>query len=294
MSVMAPLITVVIPAFNRSEKILRALKSVQNQTYENWEAIVVDDASKDNTVKSVQGLSFQDRRISCVLHSSNKGAQAARNTGIRKALGEWVAFLDSDDEFLPESLAARINIALTEKSSAVHSHAYIMHTDKARMTYAAPAFRGRIYKDILKKDGPTFPALLVQKKSLENIGYLDEDILAFQEWDTYIRLAQCCTFSFLPKETFVYDYTGEDSISRDSNRGAYGYKQIVQKHFWKMWLYGGARTIGYHYAVISRWYQMGEDEANAKKYRIKSLIWKMISPGVLLNKLRNMVTPNGN
>jgi glycosyltransferase involved in cell wall biosynthesis len=294
MNVMKPLISVVIPVYNRSEKILRALKSVQSQTYENWEVIVVDDASDDNTAKFVHDMSLQDKRISCVLHFRNKGAQGARNTGIRKALGEWVAFLDSDDEFLPESLASRINIALTENSSAVHSHAYIAHPDKPRITYASPAFRGRIYKDILKKDGPTFPSLLVQKKALENIGYLDEDIFAFQEWDTCIRLAEICTFSFLPQETFIYDNTSEDSISRDFNKGAYGYKQIVKKHFWKMWLYGGARTLGYHFQVISRWYKMGGDEVNANKYRVKSLIWKCISPSVLFNKLRNMVITNDN
>ena len=294
MSTMEPLISVVIPAFNRSEKIMRAVKSVQNQTYKNWEAIIVDDASNDNTAKIVHGMSFQDKRISCVSHKSNKGAQAARNTGIRAALGDWVAFLDSDDEFLPESLASRINIALKENTRAVHSHAFIVHPNKSKITYGSPGFKGRIYKDILKKDGPTFPSLLVQKKALENIRYLDENILAFQEWDTYIRLSECCTFSFLPEETFIYDHTGKDSISRDLYRGASGYRQIVEKHFWKMLRHGGARAIGYHYTVISNWYKMGGDAVKSDKYRIKSLIWKCLSPSVVLNKLENVMIESDN
>ena len=284
-----PLISVVIPAFNRSAKIERALKSVQNQTYANWEAVVVDDASKDNTVDIVKEMSTKDKRIVCVRHSRNKGSQAARNTGIRCARGQWVAFLDSDDEFLTDSLSSRMDMLIKEHTNAVHSNAYILHTNKPKIVYYSPPYKGEIYKDILIKDGPTFPSLLVQRRALENIGYLDEEILAFQEWDTYIRLGKQCKFSFLPKETFIYDYTGSDSISRDDIRGARGYGQILHKHFWNIWLYGGARALGFHYSAISQRYSMGGDKLSSLRYRLNALVWKCFSFSIILKKLKKMV-----
>src|SRR5262245_38190413 len=105
-----PLISVVIPVYNRARIIARALKSVQEQTHQNWEAIVVDDGSTDDTVEIVTDLAQLDNRIRVIRQDKNRGAQAARNVGIRAARGEWVAFLDSDDLYLPNSLEVRLAV----------------------------------------------------------------------------------------------------------------------------------------------------------------------------------------
>jgi colanic acid/amylovoran biosynthesis glycosyltransferase len=287
-----PLVSVVIPIFNREKQIVQALKSIQNQTYSNWEAIVVDDASQDQTMAVLREAASSDPRIQFIQHKYNKGAQAARNTGIRAAKGEWIAFLDSDDQWLPDSLESRMELLLKEHSNVVYSYSYIVQKDKPMQMYYVPAYWGSVYKDVLKKDGPTFQSLIVKKTALEQIGYLDEKIVAFQEWDTAIRLAEHNKFSFLPKPTFIYDYTCEDSISRDSIRGAKGYGQILRKHFWKMLWHGGVGTIGYHYSIIANWYKTGGNEDLFKKYRLKSIGWKIASPYIVLNKLKSMVTNN--
>ncbi|MDP3013426.1 MAG: glycosyltransferase family 2 protein, partial [Candidatus Subteraquimicrobiales bacterium] len=92
-----PLVSVIIPSYNRAQFIERALNSVRAQTYDNLEMIVVDDASSDDTEERVAAMVLMDNRISYVRHLVNRGAQAARNTGVHKAKGDYIALLDSDN-----------------------------------------------------------------------------------------------------------------------------------------------------------------------------------------------------
>lgn len=100
-----PTVSVVIPTYNRAHLVGRAIQSVLNQTYQDFEIIVVDDGSTDNTEEVVK--SFNDPRIRYIRHDQNRGGSAARNTGIKMARGEYIAFQDSDDEWLPEKLESR-------------------------------------------------------------------------------------------------------------------------------------------------------------------------------------------
>lgn len=107
-----PLVSVIIPTFNRAHHLPRSIRSALAQTYPNVEVIIVNDASTDDTAAVL--ATFTDPRLRCLQHSTNQGAPAARNTGIGAARGEYVAFLDSDDEWVPEKLTIQMN-ALLEK-----------------------------------------------------------------------------------------------------------------------------------------------------------------------------------
>lgn len=98
------LISVITPAFNAEKFIVDTIESVLSQTYENWEMIIVDDCSSDNTARVVKEYCDKDSRISLIRHSTNQGVAAARNTALSKARGEYIAFLDSDDMWFPEKL----------------------------------------------------------------------------------------------------------------------------------------------------------------------------------------------
>jgi glycosyltransferase involved in cell wall biosynthesis len=95
-----PKVSIILPTFNRADTIVRAIKSAQAQTFQDWELIVVDDGSTDNTAALIDGM---DRRLT-LIRQENRGFTEARNTGIRSAGGNYLAFLDSDDEFLPHHL----------------------------------------------------------------------------------------------------------------------------------------------------------------------------------------------
>src|SRR5262245_9054510 len=92
---MTPLVSVVIPTYNRSGDVQSAIQSVLDQTHSNLEAVIVDDRSIDNTVQIVEEYARKDPRIRFIVHNERKGAQAARNTGTKAGSGEWIAFLDS-------------------------------------------------------------------------------------------------------------------------------------------------------------------------------------------------------
>ena len=107
---MSPLVSVIIPTHNRADLVPLAIQSVLQQTYTNLECIVVDDASTDNTEETVRTII--DERIIYLRHENNKHASAARNTGIKYARGEFIAFLDDDDEWLPTKLEKQVPFLL--------------------------------------------------------------------------------------------------------------------------------------------------------------------------------------
>lgn len=111
------MISVIIPTFNREKTILRALESVQNQTYKDLEIIVVDDASTDNTADSLSKI--EDKRVKYLKHALNRGGGAARNTGILNAHGEYIAFQDSDDVWYKNKLEVQLDCLLSNNADIV-------------------------------------------------------------------------------------------------------------------------------------------------------------------------------
>lgn len=104
---MAPQVSIVLPTFNRAHLLPRAIDSVQIQTFDNWELVIVDDGSTDSTEHVVARYAASDRRIRRH-YQPNAGLSMARNAGIDRARGEYITFLDSDDEYLPTHLEARV------------------------------------------------------------------------------------------------------------------------------------------------------------------------------------------
>lgn len=290
-----PLVSVVIPTFNRAGMIEAAVQSVQAQSYPHWEIIISDDGSKDNTKDIVQKLMGLDSRIRFIGRETNAGAQAARNAGIKAAQGEWIAFLDSDDQWLPDSLQRRMTIAMRDNVDVVHSNAYILHPGRDKEIYRVRPLSGNVYREVLSGEGPMFPCLLVRKNALESIGFLDESIRSYQEWDTAIRLAKKNTFGFEPEPTFIYDYRTDNAISRDSVRAGRGYEQIVRKHLWAIITHAGFEALWYHMDVAAQWYQKGNKRPEYVRCRIISVIGKSLNPKRVLravvHKARKILIP---
>lgn len=267
-----PLVSVVIPAYNRARTIGACLQSVRGQTHQDWEAIVVDDGSIDGTSQLVERLAHDDDRIRLIRHDRNRGAQAARNTGIRAATKGWVAFLDSDDQLLPTSIELRLQAAVDAEVSVVHS-ACLVNKDGVTEPYGVPPLRGPVYTRLLEGEGPVFPTFLVRKDALQRIGYLDERILSFQEWETAIRLAKHYEFAFVAEPTFVYDCRGSDTISKDLRRAGRGYEQVFHKHCLAILRHAGPGTFARHYQIAADWYQRAGYQRGVRRCRRMALLW---------------------
>ncbi|MCK9409939.1 MAG: glycosyltransferase family 2 protein [Bacteroidetes bacterium] len=233
----SPLISVVIPAYNRAKTITYCLDSIVRQTYQTLEVIVVDDCSKDDTVAIVRA--YPDARVRCVVLDKNSGAQAARNRGILEARGEWIAFQDSDDEWMPEKLdqqVAELRSVGFQQMTVVHTNGLIHYEDGTSKIIYSPALEpvhGKdVYGMVLTESRVLFQGLLTSKAALQNIGLLDVHVVAHQEWDTSIRLGKICTFAYLSAPYFKWHIHSGETVSRNNAKDVEGFFYIISKH-WK-------------------------------------------------------------
>lgn len=279
-------VTVVIPTFNRADTVSTALQSLLEQTYAHWNALVVDDCSTDDTRSIAEDFCRRDARIRLLVHAERKGAQAARNTGIRAASSKWVAFLDSDDRYLPSSLEQRVRKAAETGLDVVHSACTFIDEGPGlpHSRFEMPATQGDIYTQMLQRPGPMYQGLLATKEALTSIGYLDETVISYQEWDTTIRLARHHRFAFVAEPTFVYRLNTPNSISRDRLRNARGYRQVFGKHFWSILSRCGPRAIANHYSTLARMYRAAGSNGRAIRSAAAAVLWWPPKIGVLIGR----------
>lgn len=234
------LVSIIIPVFNRESLIERTIENLLLQTYLHFEIIAVDDASTDNTYNKLLSLAEKDRRIRCFQNKINGGAQVARNVGIKEARGEWIAFQDSDDLWVPVKLERQM--AELEKvgfnpMTVVHSDCLVhYHGKRKKVLWEFPETQGLpgeggegAFKQLLLRSTVLFPAILTSKKALEAIGYLDEGVPSYQEWDTALRLAKCCRFIHIREPLFIYNIHPGLTISKDGERADAGYRYVLDK-----------------------------------------------------------------
>lgn len=288
-----PNVSVVIPTYNRSKQIEHAVRSVLAQTHSNLEVIVVDDGSTDGTAQIIKECARKDPRIRLIEHGQRKGAQAARNTGILAARGKWIAFLDSDDQWFPDSLEVRLEMAARRGVHVVHSECYILDRGDAEpKQFGVPPMQGQVYKELLRFKqtfGPTFPSLLVSSEALADIGYLDETIVSFQEWDLAIRLARRYEFMFVPKPTFIYDRRHANAISKDLLRTAIGYEQVFTKHRWSILRYLGPRALASHYETAAFFYREANYKGKANLCLLSAILLWPFRPRAILKRAQRLL-----
>jgi glycosyltransferase involved in cell wall biosynthesis len=228
-----PKVSIVIPTYNRAPLLGRAIGSVLAQSYTDFELIVVDDASTDNTVAVVKGLN--DSRIRYLCHKTNLGGSAARNTGIMASRGEYVAFQDSDDEWLPDKLEKQVELlnACGEEVGVTYS-AFQRLTGETAVTFPPAEItlrEGDISRQVLQRSFISTQTLLIRKSCLESLceGF-DERLPRFQDWEMVIRLALVTHFRFIDEPlVVVYDTPGNLTSNKQVSISA---RQIIlDKHF---------------------------------------------------------------
>jgi glycosyltransferase involved in cell wall biosynthesis len=230
--VLSPEVSIVIPTYNRASFLKRSIGSVLIQTFNDFEVIVVDDASEDNTEEIVN--SFYDTRIRYIRHNTNLGGSVARNTGISVARGRYIAFQDSDDEWLIEKLDKQVRVmdACGEEIGAVY--AGFLKWDGQKADYSPqPKIKireGDISHQILEGNFVGTPTLLVRSECLQRIGGFDEALERFQDWDLVIRMAMITRFR-LVDEPLVMAYDTVGSITGNKEVSARAREIILNKNY---------------------------------------------------------------
>ncbi len=186
-----PLVSVIIPTYNRAQLLPRAIQSVLDQTFKDFELFIVDDASTDETEAAARR--FNDSRIIYLRHEENKGGSAARNTGIRASRGAYVAFLDSDDEWLPSKLEKQLRLFA---ASEVTDLGVVMCGVRKIGLQGQPTgskvldIRGHVHDSLFALEwNPLTVTLLVRRDCLQE-ELFDERLPGFQDWDLCLRLSR--------------------------------------------------------------------------------------------------------
>jgi glycosyltransferase involved in cell wall biosynthesis len=213
--VVAPTVSVIIPTYNYARFVGDALRSVANQTRDDYEIIVVDDGSTDDTADIVRRSGVPVR----YLKQANSGPSASRNAGIAAAQGSYLGFLDADDLWLPDKLAAQVPILDAQAEVGLVYADALFYDDASGRVAGTHADRfphpsGRILFDLLFGNVVPSPTPLVRRAALERSGPFDTRFCGSEDWDLWIRIARDWEISYVPRPLATYRVHGSNLHQR--------------------------------------------------------------------------------
>ena len=252
-----PLVSAVIPTYNRANVVGEAIQSTLQQTYENIEVLVVDDHSTDNTKEVVE--SFDDSRVRYLLNQRTKGAQGARNTGIDEANGEWVAFLDSDDRWMPEKLSKQLKY-IEESDEEVHALATGFVRERNGQVWRRKQNENCSWNaEAFLRSTPVgnFSVLIARRNVLVQVGGLDEGLPAMQDMDLFYRVSKNYNFCSMVECLVVISTDANNRISSKYEDKLHASIAFFEKHYEDitkrdLYIYRGA-YIAFFALLARRW-----------------------------------------
>ncbi len=201
------LVSVILPTYNRAYLLLETIRSILDQDYKNIELIIVDDGSTDNTSDVIK--ENKDNRI-VYLKKQNRGPASARNFGIKRARGKYIAFCDDDDIFLPGKLKHQINF-LEKNSYLAFCYTNGIIVQNGKHTKFIPKLTQNTLSDILFENSQILtPSVVVKTKIIKNLGGFNESIPFCEDYDLWLRIARKYKFDFIDK---IYVEITKNSIS---------------------------------------------------------------------------------
>ena len=212
------LVSAIVCTYNRPvDTVLRAVKSIKNQTYQNIEIIVVNDCpgNIDLVAKLESELKAVDDKIRYYVNEENKGISANRNVGLSYAKGKYIAYLDDDDEWMPQKIEMQV-AGMTDNVAIVYGDFIIKDGEKSFVSYRGRHF-GNLLKEILKDNfvgGTSFP--LINAEYLKSIGGFDENATSGEDYDVWIRLISKYEISYVNSPLGFY-FMSSDSVFKNDN-----------------------------------------------------------------------------
>lgn len=226
-------ISVIIPTHNRVDILPRAIKSVQNQTRPVDEIIVVSDGSTDDTEEVVRDLAHKDSRIRLIAYHPGHNGNYARNKGLEASTGEFIAFLDDDDEWLPRK--TELQMAIFEKEpevGLVYSSQNCIYLDTGIVYQTQPMYRGDLSKRIFIRGEMGTPSQVMLRRSvLEKTGPFDLELGALQDYDLWIRCCLVTKVDFVPEPCInYYNSTSTNQVSSNTEKYIHARLYIREKY----------------------------------------------------------------
>ena len=287
------LVSVVVPTYERAEELPDTIDSVLAQTHEELELLVVDDASTDHTAEVVR--SYDDPRVEYIRHEENRGGSAARNTGIEAAEGEYVAFLDSDDEWLPKKLERQLSLLRSRGSDWIAAYCDVQPPedgDTSRLAWAIgsmlgsepPRHReggdvliGEVLTDRLHTSAGS--TLIVETDVAVDIGGFDESFERFQDTEFLVRVLERGKLAYLPEELVLRDPSGHPSPEA-TERALQQVRESFDDHIELLEEQGEDVVAGHHLILAKEYLAEGELTTGLRHVRSASPATTQV-PGLL-------------
>lgn len=238
-----PTVSIIVPVLNGASYIPKAIETVLAQSWEDFELIIVDDGSTDGTAAVVH--TYDDERIR-YFYQPNRGLSAARNSGIRMARGGWLAFLDCDDFWHPEKLAAQLDVARRVPEAGLVYCAASSTTMDGEVVCEIPALiEGAVLPELLRGNrvAGSASSAMVRREVFDRVGIFDEELRCSEDWDMWLRVAAvttiarvetplvCCrnTPGSLGKKIAVLRDSNLKILSRAFDTYASGFRQLRRR-----------------------------------------------------------------
>jgi glycosyltransferase involved in cell wall biosynthesis len=228
----SPRVSVIVPTYNRAGLLIRAIDSILSQTFTEFEVIVIDDASTDGTAAVLSGIA--DPRVRVLRHDANGGGGAARNTGIVAARAEYLAFLDSDDVWLPRTLETLMK-AIGEAPPEVgvcYGRFRKNFPDGTAVDFPCSSIspkEGDLFRGLLRSNFITLQASVVRMKCFLEAGGFNESLRRLHDWELFIRISRKFRFRYID-EPLAELWLQGDSVSMDEDAGTIGYSFIHSRY----------------------------------------------------------------
>lgn len=230
---MKNLVTAVITTHKREPAVVeRALKSILAQTHTNMEVIVVDDSPADFPLREAVGEMVKGYGVTYIPHEKCQGACVARNTGLAHANGDFIAFLDDDDEWKPEKIELQLAVFTDDDIALVYcNHEVLDETTGTRTAQSHLCRKGQVYGELIVDNfigSTSFP--LLRTSALREIGGFDPLMLSAQDYDVWLRLSEKFTVSYVEEPLVIYHVHAGEQISKSFKKKIGGMERINEKN----------------------------------------------------------------
>jgi glycosyltransferase involved in cell wall biosynthesis/peptidoglycan/xylan/chitin deacetylase (PgdA/CDA1 family) len=289
------LVSVVIPCYNAEKYIGQAIESVLNQTYRDFELIIINDGSTDKSEEVIKKYCLLDSRIK-YFYQINKGVSTSRNEGIKKSAGEFIAFLDADDVWEPENLEAKIKALVENKNTDwVFSDMYLADELLNKTDVIEGGDDSNLLDSLLSRKGEAIHApsnLVVRSVCFEKSGvYFDTHLSTSADWDFCIQLAsKKHQGKRIPQPLWSYRVL-ENSMSRDlqslENDNLYVHRKANARHLFKSFWFKQQCYSNNYLILAGSWWVNGNNKTKGIYYIIKSILYYPPNILKLLIKLRS-------
>ncbi|MEW6620095.1 MAG: glycosyltransferase, partial [bacterium] len=275
-------ISIIIPTYNAENFLPQAINSVVEQTYQDIEIIVVDDGSTDNTKRIIEP--FMDKIY--YIYKDNGGSASARNVGIKSAKGEYIAFLDADDIWLPQKLELQINL-FRQCQEIDWIHTNLMLIDESGniigVRRVSDTLSGNIFKTLFMENWVLTSSVMVKKDCFKMIGMFDEALSRTEDYDFWLRLAHHYKCGYLEQPLVKYRIHPTQKIKK-IDRLFFDEKAIIEKTIQNFPEIAGKSKLRYgklYFTWGRRYFEIGELQNAKKKFKI-ALTYQPLNPKYII------------